>query len=468
MLIFNSGVNYHNNSVVLSKKEKIDLTGQVSERNGVVDNEVKIMTYNIGDSGWDPTWKDVVKEENPDILVCIETGDWDNNDNEELESYTSHFNDHFYREDPYESRCVQGVDYSSGGSAVLSRFPITYFEQVSVVKLDDGSSYDMMHSFMHCAVEINNMEIHLLGVHLKAMSGYWNEWQREWEMEGIINFMDGLGDVPIMLLGDLNCYSPEDEDMPEPEEGLGYGPMTMIVQPGDSYYGQYSSEVHYFTDVYRYLNPDNYGFTYGHKNPDFISRIDFIIINSVLEDRLISSTAGDTPSADTGSDHYSVDVIMDMLDLIDPVLDLSLFDLTPIKADHGENLTFRIGIANSTGDRPQNINVHLEYWFDSGPHVNLSLNGTRSYSRTVLIPKDRDKLYYRFSINSQGENWVNTDMRSIELGLEAEDNNTDENNIGNPDQEIGRGLILRIGIISSLMCLVIVIALVKYLKGSRS
>ncbi len=47
----------------------------------------KLMTFNIRESGEDPDypdWKTVVKEENADIIMFIETGYWDDNSNEKL------------------------------------------------------------------------------------------------------------------------------------------------------------------------------------------------------------------------------------------------------------------------------------------------------------------------------------------------------------------------------------------------
>ncbi|MHA2155045.1 MAG: hypothetical protein ACXABU_06885 [Candidatus Hodarchaeales archaeon] len=43
---------------------------------------VKIMAYNIQDSGADPDWKEVIREENPDILVIVESGDWNDQTND--------------------------------------------------------------------------------------------------------------------------------------------------------------------------------------------------------------------------------------------------------------------------------------------------------------------------------------------------------------------------------------------------
>jgi hypothetical protein len=84
----------------------------------------------------------------------------------------------------------------------------------------------------------------------------------------------------------------------------------MMLYPNDPTSGQYSSEVHNFTDVFRTINPLDPGYTYGHQDPTYTSRIDFIIINDFFLDKMINSTCGDTAHADTGSDHYSVDVFI--------------------------------------------------------------------------------------------------------------------------------------------------------------
>jgi len=62
----------------------IDLANNVGEDNVTVtvdnaetvspSNLIKIMSYNIEESGVNPDWKEVVKEENPDIVIFIETG----------------------------------------------------------------------------------------------------------------------------------------------------------------------------------------------------------------------------------------------------------------------------------------------------------------------------------------------------------------------------------------------------------
>ncbi|MHA1200763.1 MAG: Ig-like domain-containing protein, partial [Candidatus Heimdallarchaeaceae archaeon] len=276
---------------------------------------IKVMTYNVEESGIDPDWKEVVKEENPDIVVFVETGYWDDDFDADLIAYTDEFNAYFTDEEHYESYTAQSISYSTSGEAIMSRFPILESVQITEVPLDNGTMYDVTHDFMFWNVNISGLEVYIIGVHLKAMGGAENEIRREYETEGIINYMDALGDHPILYMGDLNSFSPEDTGALAPTGNLGYGPLTMMLDPDDPTYGQYSSEVHNFIDIYRTLNPTTPGFTY----PSYASRIDFIITNDFFVDYLINSTVGDTASADIASDHYSVDFFFDAYALINEI-----------------------------------------------------------------------------------------------------------------------------------------------------
>lgn len=275
-----------------------------------VNDAFKVMSYNIEASGTNSDWKQVVKEENPDILVLVETGTWDDNGNYILNQVVDEFNTYFVNELPYTGYCAEAITYSTSGEAILSRFPIITFNQLLVVPLDDSSDYDVTHDFVEALVDIDGTEVHIFGAHLKAMSGAENEYRRERETEGIINYMDNLGNVPIMYMGDLNTFSPDDTGDLAPMGDLGYGPMTMKLYPDDATYGQYSSTVHTFTDVFRTLNPTDPGHTYGHQDAQYSSRIDYIVVNSYFVDKLVNSTCGDTLTANTGSDHYSVDMFV--------------------------------------------------------------------------------------------------------------------------------------------------------------
>jgi endonuclease/exonuclease/phosphatase family metal-dependent hydrolase len=265
----------------------------------------KIMTYNVFESGANPDWKEVVKEENADIIIFVETGYWDDYGNRDLLAYTAEFNGYFPNEIAYTAHTTQDVTFSTTGEAILSRFPIAQFTQIDMLTLDDGSSYYPTHDFIHAIVIIDGIEVHLIGAHLKCCDGGSNQYRREREQEGINNYMDALGAIPLIYLGDMNAVSPEDAPFGFPDYDWGQRPINMILNSSDPH----APAVHDFRDAFRYLNPNEPGYTY----PSLDGRIDYIFVNSFFFDKLLNSTAGDTPSAATGSDHFSVDVWLDDL-----------------------------------------------------------------------------------------------------------------------------------------------------------
>jgi endonuclease/exonuclease/phosphatase family metal-dependent hydrolase len=171
----------------------------------------------------------------------------------------------------------------------------------------------VVHDFFDVEVNVSDTSIHVIGGHLKAFPGPQCERCRELEQEGIINYMDTLGSIPIAYLGDFNSFSPEDWNLNTLQNGLGYGPLSMIVQPFINpetgvNYSNYSSLIHDWYDVHRTLNPSDWGIT----NPDYNSRIDFIYVNQYLSSYIVNSTTGDTYHANSGSDHYTVDVFINL------------------------------------------------------------------------------------------------------------------------------------------------------------
>ncbi len=271
-------------------------------------SSVKIMTYNIEASGTNPLYINVLKEENADIFILVEAGTFDDNGNETLNSLLVLLNEYFApNELPYEATLTPGAGSKYTGIAIFSRFPIIDTNLIPIVTLDDGSLYDVSHDFLDVSVQIGTNITHVIGAHLKASSGASNELKREKAQEGIINYMDSLGsDAIIIYAGDLNSFSPEDTGNLAPNGNLGYGPVNMTINPAHPH----SPINHTFTDVFRTLNPNDPGYTYP--NPPYESRIDYIFVNSYLTPFMLQSTVGDTPSANDGSDHYSVDLTADL------------------------------------------------------------------------------------------------------------------------------------------------------------
>ena len=169
---------------------------------------------------------------------------------------------------------------------------------------------NVAHDLLDVEVNVSGTIMHLIGSHLKAFDDC--KKYRELEQEGIINYMDSLGSIPIVYLGDMNSFSPEDWELNTLQSGLGYGPLSMLVPPYLNPetavdYSSYSSTFHSWTDVHRSLNPTDWGIT----SPEWDSRIDFIYVNQFLAPYIVNSTTGDTIHASSGSDHYSIDVYIE-------------------------------------------------------------------------------------------------------------------------------------------------------------
>ncbi len=272
----------------------------------------KILNYNVFESGANPEWKDVVKAENPDIAVFVETGDWDNSDNFQLNKYVKEFNGYFYDEAPYVGYTTQGIKWNTQGEAILSRYPILDVYQAEILHADNDTVVDLTHALLHVVVDIEGNEVHIIAIHLKAGQFPDAIKKRNGEQEAIINYMDeNIGDAPLIYIGDLNCNSPDDIGALEGDkhDEFGTGPVSMLLYPDDPVYGNYSSEYHNFTDVFRTLNPADPGFSLH--IPSLTTRIDYIFVNQYFTNAFINSTIkSNTEFDDIGSDHYTVDAFI--------------------------------------------------------------------------------------------------------------------------------------------------------------
>ena len=137
------------------------------------------MAYNVQESGINADWKEVVKEENPDVVIFVETGTWDDNGDALLNQYVQELNTFFTNEAPYQAVTTQNIAFSTSGEAVFSRYPIISTTQLALVTLDDLSAFDPSHDFLDVEVDINGDFVHFVASHLKCCSGALNEEKRE-------------------------------------------------------------------------------------------------------------------------------------------------------------------------------------------------------------------------------------------------------------------------------------------------
>ncbi len=319
---------YEDGSVHIISFKAYDKKRNVAEREitVTVDNTIdpaptdvfKVLNYNIWESGKMSEYLDVIIEENPDIAVLVETGGLDDANNSRLIQICNRVGGYYYKQAPFEGRADQLGDTShsvTNGEAIISRYPILDFLQIDTWRTDAGPNVTLYRDFFDAVIDINGVVTHVIGYHGKCCSptpSTNTTEMRETEAELMINYVDDLGDVPVIVLGDFNSHSPDDVGDLAPMGWLGDGPLRMWLRPEDPSYGHLSSKVHNFTDVYRELYPTDQGFTFGYWEPQYWGRIDFILVNEFWADRMINATVGDTPSANLGSDHYSVDVFLSL------------------------------------------------------------------------------------------------------------------------------------------------------------
>ena len=261
---------------------------------------VKVLNYNTVEAGQNPEWTQIIKQENPDILIQVETGSKEN-----LPIWRDELNSLFDDEIPYE---VVGFDAVSttDGQAIYSRFPIKSTKVISSVTLDDGSIHKMNHPYMQAIIEINNIEILFLANHLSCCD---NLAARLLEHEGLMNYFDTIDpSMPILYGGDFNSLTSQDtdfENLAPMQDNLNTIPIDMMINSSHPL----APKNHLFYDTYRELNPDRKGFTLNHEGSytsidHFRDRIDYIFVNQHMLKYLVnSSVVTDHPAVITASDH---------------------------------------------------------------------------------------------------------------------------------------------------------------------
>ncbi len=309
-----------------------------------LEEDPKIMTYNIKESGVFEEWFDVMLEENADIIVLVETGDFDDENNALLDKTINDLNDYFFDEVEYQGYTMQDITNAWNGITILSRYDITSNTKLSNLKADDGSSVFIPLPFLHSVVDIGGWEVNFIGTHLSCCSGQSNWNERYEQQESMLNYMDDLGDVPIIYLGDFNAESPDDVDpnSQDPDNDLGTEPIEMVLNPDHVS----ASKIHRFVDVAEEM---------GTKDITYIaccnSRIDYIFVNQHFDDLILDSTTGDTKNGLLGSDHTSVDVNLDLSNYIEE----PIFNLTEITdVSESNSITSTMDEESSTSEQMLN------------------------------------------------------------------------------------------------------------------
>jgi endonuclease/exonuclease/phosphatase family metal-dependent hydrolase len=282
---------------------------------------LKILNWNIdGNRQNDDRWVPVAKAENADIMFLDEIGPWTDTPGMFTNSLNE-LNDFFSDEEPYVAEYESSGRIVEGHS-IWSRFPIVEVNNIEHGVFDNGTDYELYRDALHAIIEIGETYVHFVGIHLKCCDNF--DIVRENDMEALINFIDSLGPVPVIFLGDFNSFSPYDVGDVAPNPGtnlganLGIGPITFLLNKSHPL----APKNHTYLDVFRELDPHDPGFTWY--DDQYKSRIDHIFVNDFFFDKLINTTVFDTPEEQNvfiGSDHRTLDVFINM--------DASTTDLRP-------------------------------------------------------------------------------------------------------------------------------------------
>ncbi len=147
-----------------------------------------------------------------------------------LDKTINDLNDYFFDEVEYQGYTMQDITNAWNGITILSRYDITSNTKLSNLKADDGSSVFTSLPFLHSVVDIGGWEVNFIGTHLVVVVGNLIG-MKDMNNKKVLNYMDDLGDVPIIYLGDFNAESPDDVDpnSQDPDNDLGTEPIEMVL-----------------------------------------------------------------------------------------------------------------------------------------------------------------------------------------------------------------------------------------------
>jgi hypothetical protein len=79
-------------------------------------------------------------------------------------------------------------------------------------------------------------------------------------------------------------------------------------------------------------------------------------------------------------------------------------------ATTGDEFEIRVRVTDNLGIEE----VWLEYWFEGGDHLNVSMSGDENFTYTIIIPSDSlDELIYMIRFCDKSGNWNRTHIRNI-------------------------------------------------------
>jgi len=220
--------------------------------------------------------------------------------------------------------------------------------------------------------------------HITVWISVWDETTTWYTIFGLYNETGGVPNIPVYASFDENLTFVGISDMYMGENlTIINGTSTFLLQ------NMVASEPGHP----QYVNTSTFVIT-----EDF--RLVPIIVPAEKE-YFIAFSAGDT----VGNWNSSW-LIATVVDVTPPTIE----DLTPTTATTGDRFTF-------TADVTDNVNVsnvYVEYWYGTGSHTNVSMEGG-SYIKTITIANTLETLHYFISANDTSDNWNKTAIKDVTI-----------------------------------------------------
>jgi exodeoxyribonuclease III len=255
---------------------------------------MRIITYNISYGGQEriPLIVQVLRDQNPDLVALQEA-----NDRSNAETLASALN----------MQLIFGESDSEFRVAWLSRLPVSRVcnHQLPVFYKGPPSKFTMQKTLLGIDVEWNGSVLHLYTTHLQAR--YPDEYEecRLGEVEAILGEIQPIQVEPLLLVGDLNAFAPDDpvDFLPIGEEDFA---DPRLIQQGKRLAIARLLEAG-LVDCYRVLHPGQAGYT-GNPRRRPSMRIDYCFASPQLAQSLHSCEVISNELTTKASDHLPVQV----------------------------------------------------------------------------------------------------------------------------------------------------------------
>lgn len=255
---------------------------------------MRIITYNIFYGGLEriSLIAQILRDQNPDLIALQEA-----NERSLVEQLAATLN----------MQLIFGVSDNIFRVAWLSRLPVSGVRKYQLPFLFQGplTEFTMQKTLLSLEVEWNGSPLHLYTTHLQAR--YPDEYEecRLREVEAILLEIQPIQGEPLLLVGDLNAFAPDDPIGSFPIDSIEYAHRQFIEQGKRLAIARLQEAG--LVDCYRVLHPTQAGYTSDARREPSM-RIDYCFASQRLAQSLHSCEVISNELTASASDHLPVQV----------------------------------------------------------------------------------------------------------------------------------------------------------------